>query len=100
MWPRVDTPLAGSLDALDEQLRLSGERLAALEAPPPSTEEPQPAEPPPVCIVCMDEAITHAMVPCGHLCRCEACSGLVMASRGACPKCNQPSSMAMRVYGE
>ena len=104
----AQTPRVGILDFSGEQLEEeqsaaypAAEQPPPVATPPPSiAASPPPAEPSPVCIVCMDAAITHIMVPCGHLCLCEACSGRVMASRGACPKCNQPSSMAMRVYGE
>ena len=37
------------------------------------------------------------MVPCGHLCLCEACSRLVVASRDSCPKCNQAGDVRYAV---
>ena len=52
-----------------------------------------------LCVVCMDSPLTHAMVPCGHLCVCELCSAKLMeAERKACPMCNQVFDTALRVF--
>ena len=47
------------------------------------------------CLVCMDREATHALVPCGHMVACEACSELV---REFCPLCRAPVFMAMKVF--
>ena len=95
---------------LDEEVAAAGERLAAAQqlaiesemgAPPldvpPSTDEGSPAAPL-TCVVCFDEPVTHAMVPCGHLCICEACSDKVMAASKKCPICCQACNISMRIY--
>nr|XP_019013314.1 uncharacterized protein I206_01380 [Kwoniella pini CBS 10737]OCF52095.1 hypothetical protein I206_01380 [Kwoniella pini CBS 10737] len=51
-----------------------------------------PTGPPPeidrgLCVVCQDEEATLAVVDCGHLCMCAACSDLIMATSQECPLC-------------
>jgi hypothetical protein len=37
------------------------------------------------CVVCLSDAATVALLPCGHVCVCDSCCGRV----GACPICRQ-----------
>merc|ERR1712008_429970 len=37
------------------------------------------------CVVCLDEAKSHILVPCGHQCVCGPCSELL--AQGHCPVC-------------
>ncbi len=46
------------------------------------------------CVVCLDEAATHASTNCGHLCLCPACGGRVTS----CPLCKKPIGSLVRVY--
>ena len=46
------------------------------------------------CVVCLDEAKSHALVPCGHRCVCGPCG----VRLGQCPVCRQAVTMAMRVW--
>ena len=46
------------------------------------------------CVVCLDEAKSHALVPCGHRCVCGPCGERL----GQCPVCRQAVTMAMRVW--
>ena len=61
------------------------------------------------CVVCCDQERTHALIPCGHLCLCSACTEMLLASaaratsRGQtgtlrCPVCRTSCETAMRVF--
>ena len=54
------------------------------------------------CVVCMNEAATHAFAPCGHQCVCKWCADQI-TKRGAggdgkCPVCRVDCFMAMAIY--
>lgn len=54
-----------------------------------------------LCIVCMDEKITHAFQPCGHLSCCvKCCGGMKDARLRMCPKCQQPYTHTQRIWQE
>ncbi|KAF9236667.1 hypothetical protein BU15DRAFT_76765 [Melanogaster broomeanus] len=79
--------------------------------PHPASSSPQPPTPPPdtapkpkprsrpaksvdmdamrsgLCVICQDEEANIAIVDCGHLAMCRACSDLVLASSRECPLC-------------
>ncbi|KAF9236663.1 hypothetical protein BU15DRAFT_89059 [Melanogaster broomeanus] len=40
-----------------------------------------------LCVICQDEEANIAIVDCGHLAMCRACSDLVLASSRECPLC-------------
>lgn len=56
------------------------------------------------CLICMQEAASHAVVPCGHLVCCEVCTGASNTSTHAqqmaslCPVCRGPVEKWMRIY--
>ena len=53
------------------------------------------------CVVCLERAVTHILVPCGHPCLCEICStsqGLAKL-RKKCPECRASIQQAVRFYG-
>ena len=50
------------------------------------------------CVVCSDGAKTQAMVPCGHLCCCDACAAKVMAKASACPMCRAAVQTTIKVF--
>ena len=57
------------------------------------------------CGVCMENPSTHAFVPCGHKCICEACAKFIMPglsttiSQGkTCPLCRTPTTMIMKIF--
>jgi len=63
------------------------------------------------CVVCFERAATHALMPCGHRCLCETCSGRIMGGRAvstqhgqkrplqvACPLCNRPARGSVRIF--
>jgi hypothetical protein len=47
------------------------------------------------CVVCMDAAKTHIVLPCGHMCVCEACAQLL---RDRCPVCRGPIERITQVF--
>ncbi|KIK75010.1 hypothetical protein PAXRUDRAFT_511183 [Paxillus rubicundulus Ve08.2h10] len=54
--------------------------------------KPHPAKPADsmhsgLCVICQDEEANIAIVDCGHLAMCRACSDLVLASSRECPLC-------------
>ena len=46
-----------------------------------------------LCVICMEEPKTRAMIPCGHLCVCEGCAQL-----DACPLCRVGVAATLRVF--
>ena len=61
------------------------------------------------CVVCMDARKQHAMVPCMHMCVCEACAQRLLDARDAagrqgmrwtpqCPVCRAPVERTTRVF--
>jgi len=40
-----------------------------------------------LCVICQDEEANIAIVDCGHLCLCRACSELIMKGSRECPLC-------------
>jgi hypothetical protein len=51
------------------------------------------------CVICMDGLQTHALVPCGHQCICDACSeSLTSELAPTCPACRAPVEQAIRVF--
>ena len=54
------------------------------------------------CVVCMDRNVSHALVPCGHVCLCHDCaSDTSLCKMGMkCPKCRKDISQAMKLFYE
>jgi serine/threonine protein kinase len=76
-----------------EQVRRDAEVLAA-EASAQSAALEEMYE----CVVCLTERKSHAMVPCGHACACEACASSIMASTRECPVCRASVSQALKIF--
>jgi len=51
-----------------------------------------------LCVVCDDEAASHAVMPCGHLCLCSEHADLLMKRGDPCPNCRGPMDMCVRIY--
>lgn len=49
-----------------------------------------------VCVICRDNARTHALVPCGHKVLCEECINKLINNR--CPLCNTEYTLAIRSW--
>lgn len=60
--------------------------IASVGTPPP-TGPPPSVERDGLCVVCQDEDAELAVVDCGHLSMCQACSKLVMNTTKECPLC-------------
>ena len=66
----------------------------AAPAPHPDAEETQ-------CVVCFDAPKDHAIVPCGHVCVCEACAEQLTKTRTPmCPVCREPIQQTMLLIAE
>ena len=52
------------------------------------------------CVVCMDERKQHVLMPCMHMCVCEACAQrlLEVQTTPLCPVCRTPVESTMRVF--
>ena len=52
------------------------------------------------CVVCMNSAATHALVPCGHRIVCNGCASTVMEEGGTkrCPVCRKTVTGTLRIY--
>ena len=48
------------------------------------------------CVICLDAARTHVMVPCGHKCLCESCT--YHMKKLECPMCRKPATDIIKVY--
>ena len=84
------------LEARQAELALEMQQVQAqlgVVAPAPQVEEEA------LCVVCMDERKQHVMVPCMHVCVCEACAlRLLDAQTPHCPVCRTPVERTTRVF--
>ncbi len=48
----------------------------------------------PICGICLNDAVTHVLVPCGH----TYCDGCVRRQQRQCFVCRQGASQAIRVF--
>jgi len=103
-----------ALLAETERLRGAAERMgagrrarraasAAPGAPLPWSSSWPLAQPPALqslgeCVVCLENAASHILVPCGHCCCCEACGDALLRSSRLCPVCQGESREAVRVF--
>lgn len=47
------------------------------------------------CVICLQDPVSHVIVPCGHLALCAECSQLSLKK---CPMCNQGAEKVMKVF--
>ena len=51
------------------------------------------------CIICMTNAKTQAMIPCGHLCLCSSClPNVIDFVKPQCPMCREILTGSLRVF--
>jgi hypothetical protein len=50
------------------------------------------------CVMCMSEAATHALVPCGHLLFCHVCGPSTKVK--TCPVCRLSITSVMKIFGQ
>jgi hypothetical protein len=63
-------------------------RLGSSVAPPAAPEET-------MCVVCMDAPKNRVVLPCMHMCVCEACAQLL---RDRCPVCRGPIERIAQLF--
>jgi len=51
-----------------------------------------------LCVVCMDAAITHAFLPCGHRCVCKHDGIALMMREQPCPICRTQATDVVQIY--
>lgn len=83
----VERPVTERELAESEDAQVHGS--ADQQHPPPPQPPPRttPAERSGLCVICQDQEANIAIVDCGHLAMCRACSDLVLASSRECPLC-------------
>jgi hypothetical protein len=67
------------------------EMQAQLGVPPVAQQDAEETQ----CVVCMDAAKDHLVLPCKHLCVCEACAQLLS---DRCPVCRGPIEHITQVF--
>jgi len=50
------------------------------------------------CVVCLDQRVTHAYIPCGHLCACSDCVTNYDSASDRCPLCRERSYCVTKIY--
>ena len=82
---------------LRHSLELAREAFEAF--PDAATEHSKPVGPPPrgCCVSCYEVHSRIAMVPCGHLCLCSACSEL-LPNESSCPICRAPVTQRIKIH--
>ena len=98
---------AAEAEAAAARVRLEGERAElmlrvqqmdaqlGIVAPAAAPEVEEEA----LCVVCMDARKQHVMMPCMHMCVCEACARrLLDAQTPHCPVCRTPAERTTRVF--
>ena len=81
----------------------AGEDRAAAEVERGAAEEgagDDPDDDDALCVVCLANEKTHALVPCGHQCLCGDCAATLMGhtARPECPVCRGEALSSMRIY--
>ncbi|KIL63148.1 hypothetical protein M378DRAFT_164838 [Amanita muscaria Koide BX008] len=73
--------------AENESMDGTDEELPSTSASPPPASKKLFSERSGLCVICQDEESNIAIVDCGHLAMCRACSDLVMSTTRECPLC-------------
>ena len=73
-------------------IQLTKNPAASRKRPAAAISAPSPGE----CMVCMDAAVSHVMIPCGHLCVCEQCVAILRVN--PCQTCPHCRSSMQKVY--
>ena len=81
--------IALTLDGLD---RLRTSDLPQQESAPAHAELTEVTE----CVVCLAAPREHVLIPCGHACVCEDCSGTITC----CPLCRASIERAVRLFAD
>jgi protein neuralized len=66
---------------------------------PPASPAPNPGAEETMCVVCFDAPKDHILVPCYHLCVCEACAILLtQMEKPSCPICRTAIQQTNKVF--
>ena len=66
---------------------------------PPASPAPHPDAEETMCVVCFDAPKDHLVLPCKHLCVCEACAEQLTKTRTPmCPVCRGPIRETTKVF--
>jgi hypothetical protein len=88
----------------EETLRLQADALRMQQVRaqlgvPPAAPAPHPDAEETQCVVCFDAPKDHLVLPCKHLCVCEACAEQLTKTRTpTCPVCRGPIREIMKVF--
>ena len=86
-----------TLSVQSETLRMQAMQ-AQLGVPPAATAHHPDAEET-MCVVCFDAPKDHILVPCYHLCVCEACANLLtQMDKPTCPICRAAIRQTNKVF--
>jgi hypothetical protein len=78
---------------------LLAQQMQAQLGVPPAARAPQSDAEETQCVVCFDAPKDHLIVPCGHMCVCEACAEQLTKTRTPmCPVCRGPIRETMKVF--
>ena len=81
--------LVDQREALDRAVNEEAQERSCAAAGPEESEE---------CVICMDQRKSHIIVPCGHMCVCQACAERVTEEGEICPICRTAVTMILPVY--
>jgi hypothetical protein len=88
--------LALSMQADALRMQQMQARLGSSVVPPPV---PSPGAEETMCVVCFDAPKDHILVPCYHLCVCEACANLLtQMDKPTCPICRAAIQQTNKVF--
>jgi hypothetical protein len=60
---------------------------------------PEPAAEETLCVVCFDAPKDHIIIPCGHVCVCQACANLLtQREEPSCPICRTAILQTNKVF--
>jgi rubrerythrin len=66
---------------------------------PPAAPAPHPDYAEDQCVMCFDAPKDHIIIPCGHVCVCEACANLLtQMSKPLCPICRTAIQHTNKVF--
>jgi hypothetical protein len=95
---RLEQDLAAATLRMQTDALLVQQMQAQLGVPP-AAPAPHPDAEETMCVVCFDAPKDHAIVPCGHVCVCEACAEQLTKTRTpSCPVCREPIQQTMKVF--
>jgi hypothetical protein len=85
--------------ALTMQLQQVQAQLGSSGVPPPAAPAWDPDDAEDQCVLCFDAPRDHIIIPCGHVCVCEACAHLLTQTRRpSCPICRTAIRHTNKVF--